>query len=39
MVCRLTLTSHEDTVESLVVDNSHVYSASWDHTIKVSVSF
>lgn len=33
--CLYTLASHEDTVESLVMDDTRLYSASWDHTIKV----
>jgi len=33
--CLYTLASHEDTVESLVMDETRLYSASWDHTIKV----
>jgi len=35
LTCEHTLTSHDDTVEALVVDQSNLYSASWDHTIKV----
>lgn len=35
MGCVVTLASHEDTVESLVIDENRLYSASWDHTIKV----
>lgn len=35
--CTKTLTAHDDTVEALVVDQQQnsLYSASWDHTIKV----
>lgn len=33
--CACTLTSHDDTVEALVTDDRHLYSASWDNTIKV----
>lgn len=33
--CVQTLSSHDDTVESLTVDSQNLFSASWDHTIRV----